>query len=154
MILPPWGVGADGPYKAITFRHTRRAAGVAKEPRKVESSDGEVVLKVEGQRFKGTVRLFDVETGKPLGPVIQPVSHPEMKSYRITALAVSPDNRTVAIADGNSSNDSGSVLVWDARTGKKLTHYDGPDDLGEVFTLSFSADGRTLSITSGEAGGR
>ncbi len=154
MILPPWGVQAERPPKSITFRHTRRATGQAKEPRKVESSDGKVVLKVEGERFKGTVRLFDVATGKPLGPTIQPVDQPQLSSYRITALAIASDNKTVATAIGNSSNDFGAVRVWDATTGKEITHYNGPDDLGEVYTLSFSPDGKVLSITSGEAGGK
>jgi WD40 repeat protein len=72
----------------------------------------------------------------------------------LTSLAIAPDHQTVATAMGNLSNDWGQVTVWNASTGKQVARYRGPPYLGEVFSLSFSGDGKVVSITSGPAGGR
>ena len=152
--LPQEGHGASQPEvrQPITFKYTARGEGTVKACRKIVSSDGKVVLKVEGPELKGNVRLYEAATNKPLGPVIV-LSEPGL-SYRLTSLAIAPDNKTVATAMGNLSNDWGQVTVWDALTGKQVARYRGPPYLGEVFSLSFSGDGKVVSITSGPAGGR
>jgi len=146
--------GAPQPaaQQPISFKVTAHGEGTAKDCREVASNDGKVVLKVEGPNLKGTVRLYDAATNKPLGPVIV-LSKPGM-SYRLTSLAIAPDNMTVATAMGNLSNDWGQVTIWDGMTGKQVAQYRGPPYLGEVFSLSFSSDGKVVSITSGPAGGR
>ena len=138
--------------QAITFKYTARGEGAAKACREVTSSDGKVVLRVEGPELKGNVRLYEAATNKPLGPVMV-LSEPGL-SYRLTSLAIAPDNKTVATAMGNLSNDWGQVTVWNAMTGKQVARYRGPPYLGEVFSLSFSGDGKVVSITSAPAGGR
>lgn len=152
--LLPECQGAPQPEapQPITFKYAARGEGSAKACREVVSNDGKVVLKVAGPAFKGTVRLHEAATDKPLGPVI--VLSPPGLSYRLTALAIAPDHKAVATAMGNLSNDWGQVTVWDALTGKQVARYRGPPYLGEVFSLSFSADGKVVSITSGPAGGR
>ena len=89
----------------------------------------------------------------PIGPEI------DLRAHRVTALAVSPDDGSFATAIGNLSNDWGEVRVWNGRTGKPIAQYKlAPEKklppLGEVFQLKFSEDGRTLTITSGPAGGK
>ena len=146
------GTQPEAQRPLITFKHTARGEGTAKVCREVASSDGKVVLKVEGPNLKGNVRLYEAATNKPLGPVIV-LSEPGL-SYRLTSLAIAPDHKTVATAMGNLSNDWGQVTVWNAVTGKQVARFRGPPDLGEVFSLSFSDDGKVVSITSVPAGGR
>lgn len=144
-----WGQRASA---QVEFKVLKRGAGDVKSPRQATSADGKVVLKVEGKEFKGTVRLYDAERGKPLGPSI-PLAEPGV-AYSIDALAVAPDGKTVATAIGSLSDDCGHVVVWDATTGKAVAHYRGPPYLGNVYSLSFGADGKVLSIESGPPGGK
>ena len=136
----------------ITFEHLVQNEGTAEENREVNSRDGTVVLKVEGPRFKGFVRLYETATNQPMGPEIA-LAGPG-GSYRLTSLAVAPDNKTVAAAIGNFSNDWGEVTVWNATNGKMVAQYEGPPYLGEVFDVSFSANGKVVVITTGPAGGK
>jgi len=142
----------DPPAKPIVFRLTRRGEGDAGEISQVSSRDGKVVLKVGGKKYKGTVRLFDKATGEAIGPEIL-LAEPG-SSYRVTALAIGPDNKTVATAKGNFSNDYGGVDVWDGTTGKKAAVDRGERYPGEVFSLTFSPDGKSLEITCGPPGGK
>jgi hypothetical protein len=143
-----WGgdVRGQGPGPSFTFRVTRRAAGEAQEPRQAARPGGKAVLKVQPGK---AVRLFDAASCEPLGPTI-PLGRAGY-GFRITALAVAPDDRTIATAVGNFSNDWGRVVVWDAMTGERLAERGG---LGEVFSLDFGRDGKVVSITSGPAGGK
>ncbi len=138
---------ADDPAP-IAFRVTERAPGVAAPLAPVPTPDGRAVLRVEGPRFQPVARLHAADDGRPLGPALAP--EPPGVSYRITAIAVARDGRTVATAVGNFSNDWGRVDVWDAVTGRRLARRAG---LGEVLTLSFAADGRTVAVESGPPGG-
>ena len=126
--------------------------GVNDEPACKYSSDGCVVLRTIGTNFQKNVRLFNAASQVPLGPII------ELKAHRITALAISPDHCIIAAAIGNFSEDWGGVRVWNGYTGKEIARYKAsPKDqlppLGEVFQISFSKDGKTLTILSGPAGG-
>lgn len=136
----------------IVFEHLVQSEGNAEETREVNSRDGTVVLKFEGPRSKGFVRLYETATNQPMGPEIA-LAQPGA-SYRLTALAVAPDNKTVAAAIGNFSNDWGEVTVWNATNGKMLAQYEGPPYLGEVFAVSFSTKGKVVVITAGPAGGK
>jgi WD40 repeat protein len=139
--------------KKIQFEHFRGKEAVADRPVEIYSHDKSVVVRVIGERFKGAVRLYDAAKSIPLGPTI------ELKAHRITALAIGPDNRTLAIAIGNFSNDWGEVRVWDGKSAKEVARYsistsEGRPALGEVVRLSFSEDGRTVKIVSGPPGGK
>lgn len=142
---------ADEP--SIVFRHETHGDGAVKEPMRAYSPSRKVVIRSTGERFKARVRLYDADTDKPIGPEI------DLRAHRITALAVSPDDRSVATAIGNLSNDWGEVRVWNGQTGKQLAQYKlAPEKklppLGEVFRVTFSEDGMTLTITSAPAGGK
>ena len=136
----------------IVFEHLVQSEGTAEEIHEVNSRDGTVVLKVEGPRFKGFIRLYEIATNQPMGPELA-LAQPGV-SYRLTALAVAPDNKTVAAAIGNFSNDWGEVTVWNATNGKMVAQYEGPSYLGEVFNVSFSVNGKVVVITTGLAGGK
>ncbi|MFM7843225.1 MAG: WD40 repeat domain-containing protein [Planctomycetota bacterium] len=138
---------------SIKFRHESRGEGVADKCVAAHSPNRKVMVRVTGERLRAQVRLFDAVSDMPLGPAI------ELKAHRITALAVSPDNSTVATAIGNFSNDWGEVRVWNGKTGKEVAQYkmslaEGLPPLGEVFRLSFSDDGETVTIISGPPGGK
>jgi dipeptidyl aminopeptidase/acylaminoacyl peptidase len=83
----------------------------------------------------GTLRLWDVNTGKLLGKPFRGTTDP------VTGLAFSPDGRTLATANGD-----GTVRLWKVRTqqplGQSLRGHAGPVD-----DLAFSPDGRTLATT-------
>ena len=91
-----------------------------------------------------SIRLFDAKTGKPLGPKLAVGLGP-----RVTALAVAPDGKTVAAANGlRYQKDNIFVTVWDATTGKEVGSYRGPPALDEVFELSFFRDGKYVRIVA------
>ncbi len=138
----------------INFRIQIVKSAEAK-PEATYSRDRSVVLRVVDDKSSegAEVQLFDVAHDKPLGPQI------ELRARRITALAVSPDNSTVATAIGNFSNDWGEVCIWSGTSGKQIAKYKATGDssspyLGEVARLSFSDDGHTVVVVSGRAGGK
>ena len=99
--------------QAITFKHVARGEGVAKACREVTSSDGKVVLRVEGPELKGNVRLYEAATNKPLGPVMV-LSEPGL-SYRLTSLAIASIS-----AAGSSAWDT---TVWKPSSLRSNRHF-------------------------------
>ncbi len=93
--------------------------------------DGKTVVVSQGS----TARLWDLQTGKPLGP---PLAH---KSY-ISTMEFSPDGKTLILC----ANDGESQL-WDVTTkqtlGAPLTH------MKEVNVARFSPDSKTVVICCG-----
>ena len=96
----------------------------------------------------GTVRLWDVRSGRPLestiprpatdGPVgPDSLELPASAGYA-DGLAVSPDGRSIA-----AGGFSGWIQVWDARTGEVRLRL--PKSPGPVRDLLFSRDGDTLA---------
>ncbi len=145
-------VGFEDPA-AVQFRHEAHREGEAERVVEVSSPDGSVIARVIRETTKSDVQLFYAANGCALGPLI------ELKAHRITALAIHPDNCTVATAIGNFSNDWGEIRVWNGKTGKEIAKYtaspaEGLPHLGEVSRLVFSEDGKTLTVVSGPAGGK
>jgi WD40 repeat protein len=62
----------------------------------------------------------------------------------VFGVAFSPDGKRVA-----SGDQDGSVLLWDAATGKKLRSFEGHG--GYVSEVAFLPDGRRLLSCSGDA---
>src|SRR5581483_2076672 len=101
------------------------------------SPDG-VIVATGGQADTGaaSVNLWDA-AGRRVRPLYGPVTD-------VTAVAYSPDGRTVA------GGDATTVHVWDAATGHKLRRLDGATDsrdghIRAVRSLAFSPDGRTIA---------
>jgi len=103
------------------FPHASEVWSVAFSP------DGKTIL----TGCKGmTARLWDVATGRPIGP---PLEHRDW----VFAVAFSPDGKTVL----TGSRDM-TARLWDAVTGLPL----GPplSHSGEVWSVAFSPDGKTI----------
>ena len=88
-----------------------------------------------GEFGEGTVRLYDVQTGDPVG---------ELEGYErerdVPLRGFSPDGKILAAGSMDAS-----MRLWDARTGKLLHDFGG-----NCFeSVCFSPDGKTLA--SGEA---
>jgi WD40 repeat protein len=96
------------------------------------SYDGKLLLTASEDN---TARLFDTETGKPVG---QPMRHNAM----VKEAVISRDGKVVATAGGD-----GVARLWEARTGKKI----GSDmrHVGPVNAIALSADGKYV-LTGGQ----
>jgi hypothetical protein len=150
--VAPSKVGTNQ-QERFRFEVVRRPLAVAVRPAEVRSPDGRVVVKVVGQNYRWNIQLNRTAHNRPAGPPIQ------LDAHRVTAVAVAGDNRQVATAIGNLSEDWGEVRVWDGLNGTELARYAisetaGRPPLGEVLRLTFNRDGTVLTIESTPAGGR
>jgi WD40 repeat protein len=90
----------------------------------------------------GSARLWDVRTGRQIGPPIRASS-----GSGVNAVAFSPDGTVLATADGD-----GSARLWDVRTGREI----GPALIdggrvprgSQVMDVAFSPGGRILATAS------
>ena len=81
----------------------------------------------------GTVRLWDVATGRPIGGPL--TGH----AARCHAVAFSPDGGPLA----SSGGDDGTVRLWDVATGRQIGACHRRHRRG--LSVAFSPDGRTLA---------
>ncbi|KAH8662952.1 WD40-repeat-containing domain protein [Tricladium varicosporioides] len=103
--------------------HTNEVSSVAFSP------DGKQV--VSGS-YDGTVRLWDVVTGKQVLPALE--GHTSL----VTSVAFSPDGKQVV-----SGSYDNTVRLWDAATGKQvLPALEG--HTSEVSSVAFSPDGKQV----------
>jgi WD40 repeat protein len=93
-------------------------------------------LAISFQSPASSIALGGVASGKQLRSLNSP--------FGVGAVAFSPDGRTLA---GGSAD--GTIILWDARSGKRPRILDGHSDV--VKSVAFSPDGKTLA--SGSADG-
>jgi WD40 repeat protein len=98
--------------------------------------DDKVLIAVAGW-WEGTVRLWDVATGKEL----RPLAGNRSDGY---AFALSSDGKTVAIGGENDT-----VRLWNVATGKELHADHGYQ--GRVGPVTWSPDGKLLAIASSDS---
>jgi WD40 repeat protein len=96
------------------------------------SSDGRTL--VSAGRDDGTIRVWDLATGRSDRPVLEESA---------STIALSPDGRTVAAA-----SDTGAVVLWDARRHLRIRGLTG--NVGRVEAVAFSPDGRTLASSGSD----
>jgi WD40 repeat protein len=103
--------------------------------------------------YNGTLRLWDVATGKLLRtlPQVNQKFGPSM-----TSVSFSPDGKTVVcgtgmsvLSDGGQDEKYGSAVLWDVNSGKKLRVFQSHQFY--VNALAYSPSGSTL-VTGGDEG--
>ena len=100
------------------------------------SPDGKILA--IGDR-DGTVRLWDLATGRPLGSSLSSRDGP------VGAVAFSPDGRTLAVGvEGYDSADA--VLLWDVRTRRRIDNVLRLPSGAGFGSMAFSPDGATLVV--------
>jgi WD40 repeat protein len=128
-VLAGWGRAIQHPFELDSEKrvhsHQDRIVAVAFSP------DGKLALTGSWDK---TARLWDVATGKVLGP---PLEHQDA----VVAVAFSPDGKTVL-----TGSDDNTARLWEVATGKAL----GPPlkHLGRVTAVAFSPDGKTVLTAS------
>jgi WD40 repeat protein/transcriptional regulator with XRE-family HTH domain len=90
--------------------------------------------------FDGSVQLWNVATGRPIGHPLTGHLGPLDSAYSV---AFSPDGNTVA-----SGNDYGTVLLWNVATGRQIgrlfiAHH--TTHSYSFMSVAFSPDGKTLA---------
>jgi WD40 repeat protein len=91
----------------------------------------------------GTVRFWDVATGKEL----RRIDEPDM----VMAVALAPDGKTVATSSMTGTPHKEMIRLRDAATGRELRRFEA--DM-PVFHLAFSPDGKTLVALEPANGGK
>ncbi len=116
--------------------------------------DGKTLLCAESDNRYGhsSVRLYDVETSKPIRQLDEGVSQ-----MAFTTLAFSSDGKTLALSGVNNRRGGAAVVLWDVNSGDEIRQVSGlpaaapmPNRFGRqtggVEHLAFSPDGRVLGL--------
>jgi WD40 repeat protein len=103
------------------------------------SPDGEILLT---SSFDSTIRLWNVETGKPVGKPLE-------ANGLILTIAFSPDGHMLAAGtQGGTENAPNTLRLWDTQTSQLVGDPIRVDSV--VSATAFSPDGRTLATGSSD----
>jgi RNA polymerase sigma factor (sigma-70 family) len=112
------------------------------------SPDGKLLA--AGDLVNGSIHVWDLATGKLLhtlrnGELSKPGLDREKAAPGVYCLAFSPNGTTLAAGEHSGRGGVYGVVLWDARTGKKLRQF--PVDEEGVHSLAFAPDGTMLATT-------
>ena len=137
-MLPP-GSAKQPPPVRFEIRH---APG--KKPGLLTSPDGKLTVRIVGDL---QAQIVEAASGNRVGPVLW---HSQRRDgMRIHTWAFSADGNRLATAssEGDGEDTVGEVRVWEVATGKLLAvATDARYELGRVYTVTFSGDGRAVLI--------
>jgi RNA polymerase sigma factor (sigma-70 family) len=113
------------------------------------TADGTTLVTVDHR--DGTVRLWDVATGKERRSFRAARDQEKGRSYMITVAALSPDGRTLAVGHRRRDNTTAlfspvAVRLWDVPSGRELHELTGHTNV--VLGLAFAPDSRLLVTCS------
>src|SRR5262249_15501747 len=108
----------------VRLRHARPVEFLALPP--------DAALLATGNNFEAVLQVWQTATGKRV--LLRPV--PE--GFNMLVMAFTPDGKTLATSD-----EDGSLCLWDPHTGKRLTAIKGDP----AYTLAFGPDGKVLAAT-------
>ncbi|MFD4481592.1 hypothetical protein ACFWPU_36535 [Streptomyces sp. NPDC058471] len=141
----PLAMRPDGRLVAVLGQTIALPSGQATANRLPVESISALAFSPDGKHLaagaaNGWVTLWDGEGKQPLGTLAgtNNTAYPGTDTEAVTALAYSPDGKTLAVA-----GDHGTLQMWDAASRQPLGDpLPTPGD--EVVALTFSTDGRTL----------
>jgi WD40 repeat protein/tRNA A-37 threonylcarbamoyl transferase component Bud32 len=144
-----WDAGTGALRRTIrTEGHYPRSIAYAPDGRLLATGSGYRVDEYgPGEAHAGTVKLWDVETGR------------EIRSFRghtqhVLGVAFSPDGRRLASASGAwRTHDAferrpGEIKIWDVASGTEIRTLKGHN--GAVTGVAFSPDGNRLASSGGD----
>ena len=88
--------------------------------------------------YGGVIRMWDIATGKPGVDL-------DARAGYASALAISPDGKTLVSLHTIQADESSTVHFWDGATGKSKRILSSED--GNVSRIAYSPDGKTLATT-------
>jgi WD40 repeat protein len=126
-------------YESVSGKLVRRLEGDADKVyySVCISPDGRTVA---GSKADGSVRLWDLETGKERAKV------PQLQGWTAN-IFFAPDSKTFATGGGNNAH---AVLLWETATGKPVEPF--PGHTSPVTSVAFSPDGTTAATSSSMRG--
>ena len=130
---------ANPPLKKILYGHDAIVTSVAFSPdgKRLASASGDILA----LRDDNTVRLWDAESGQPLGAPLEG-HRAAVNANTVNSVAFSPDGKRLASATYET------VRLWDAESGQPLGAPLEGHPGGDVSSVAFSPDGKRLASAS------
>jgi RNA polymerase sigma factor (sigma-70 family) len=134
----PLPEGSEARFGTTRFRHGTTIQNLS------VSADGKLAVAGSGTRRFGSVRTYDLTTGRPM------ISFDDQQESYVVAVTLSADGKTVAIKRGDHT-----IHFFDASTGQETAKipYPSANPSTETEWLTFSPDGKRILVGSADGKG-